>query len=74
MAAGWIGIEFVVLPYKDSGTFILGGIDDIQQILDDQLVKIQSMCASPFIKFFEERACKWRTLVLNMQVHPHCQH
>jgi dynein heavy chain len=68
MAADWIGVEFVVLPYKDSGTFILGGIDEIQQILDDQLVKIQSMCASPFIKFFEERASKWRRLVLNMQV------
>ncbi|KAI5062354.1 hypothetical protein GOP47_0022893 [Adiantum capillus-veneris] len=67
MAAEWNGVLFVVLSYKDSGTFILGGIDDIQQILDDQLVKIQSMCASPFIKFFEERAGKWRRLMLNMQ-------
>ncbi|MCO5581018.1 hypothetical protein L7F22_034894 [Adiantum nelumboides] len=67
MAAEWNGVVFVVLSYKDSGTFILGGVDDIQQILDDQLVKIQSMCASPFIKFFEERAGKWRKLMLNMQ-------
>ncbi|EFJ29004.1 inner arm dynein 3-2 [Selaginella moellendorffii] len=67
MEKDWEGVEFIVLPYKDSGTFILGGLDDIQTILDDQLVKIMSMCASPFIKIFEGRAVRWKTLMINMQ-------
>eukprot|EP01018_Ginkgo_biloba_P022956 Gb_30436 [translate_table: standard] len=67
MSAEWDGVEFVVLPYKDSGTYILGGVDDIQTILDDQVVKIQSMCASPFIKYFEGHAAYWKALMLNLQ-------
>ncbi|KAJ7552701.1 hypothetical protein O6H91_06G065600 [Diphasiastrum complanatum] len=67
MERAWDGVEFVVLPYKDSRTFILGGLDDIQAILDDQIVKIMSMCASPFIKYFEDRATRWKTLIVNMQ-------
>lgn len=34
-------LELKVIPYKDSGTFILGGTDDVQLLLDDQIVKIQ---------------------------------
>lgn len=31
VVAGWAGIEFSVIPYKESkDTFILGAIDDIQ--------------------------------------------
>jgi dynein heavy chain len=67
MLKDWEGIEFLVLPYKDSGTYIVGGIDDIQMILDEQIVKILSMCASPFIKPFETQAFAWRTIVLDLQ-------
>eukprot|EP01018_Ginkgo_biloba_P023461 Gb_06279 [translate_table: standard] len=35
MVAEWDGMEFVVLPYKDSSTYILGGIDNIHTILDN---------------------------------------
>ena len=36
--------------WKDTGTFIVGGtyIEEIEQMIDDQLVKIQSMKNSPF--------------------------
>ena len=30
MRADWDGVLFNVIPYKDSGTFILGGVDDVQ--------------------------------------------
>lgn len=68
MEKDWEGVEFIVVPYKDSGTYIVGGIDDIQTILDDQIVKVSSMCASPYIKFYEHRATTWRKLVVNLQV------
>ncbi|CAM6082178.1 unnamed protein product [Calypogeia fissa] len=67
MLKDWDGVKFVVLPYKDSGTFILGGMDEIQTILDDQVVKILSMCASPFVKYFEKEATAWKKIVLDLQ-------
>ena len=30
MRAAWDGLEFRVLDFKDTGTCILGGIDDVQ--------------------------------------------
>ena len=36
----WKQTEFIVLPHRDSkDVFILGGIDDIQALLDDSMVK-----------------------------------
>ena len=64
----WEGLDFRVLPYKDSGAFILGGTDDIQTVLDDQIVKIQAMNASPFVKPFKERASAWESTLQNLQV------
>lgn len=39
-----------------------------QALLDDQIVKAQSMRASPFIKPLEARANKWEDLLVNLQV------
>ncbi len=30
MKTAWDGLAFLVLPYKDTGTCIIGGVDDIQ--------------------------------------------
>lgn len=39
-----------------------------QALLDDQIVKAQSMRASPFIKPLEARAVAWESLLVNLQV------
>ena len=67
MEGDWQGLEFRVMPYKDTGTYILGGVDEVQLLLDDQAVKIQSMRASPFIKPFEERASEWDGMLSTLQ-------
>ena len=37
----WQGVELKVMPYKETGTGIIGGIDDVQSLLDDQIVRTQ---------------------------------
>ena len=65
MMGEWAGMEFRCVPYKESGTYILGGSEEVQALLDDQIVKAQGMCASPFVKPFEQDAKNW-SQVLNV--------
>ncbi|KAJ1515292.1 Dynein heavy chain 7, axonemal [Coelomomyces lativittatus] len=59
MYSDWQTIEFNTVPYRDTGTYILSTIDDIQMLLDDQIVKTQAMRGSPYIKPFEEESKDW---------------
>ena len=59
MMAEWEVIEYVVNAYKNSGTFIVGGIDDIMTLLDDHIVKTQTMRGSPYIKPIETECKEW---------------
>ena len=65
----WKEIAFVMIPYRDSGTSILSGscVDEIQTILDDQIVKTQTMLASPYIKPFMARAKDWELFLIVTQ-------
>lgn len=54
MVGEWKGLSFIVNPYRDTGTFILSTVDDIQVLLDDHIIKTQAMKSSPYIKPFEK--------------------
>ncbi|XP_027011591.1 dynein axonemal heavy chain 1 isoform X2 [Tachysurus fulvidraco] len=59
MQKEWALIRFEVLPYKETGTYILKSPDEASQLLDDHIVMTQSMSFSPYKKPFEERISAW---------------
>jgi dynein heavy chain len=69
MQQEWMGVTFEHKIWKETGTTILCAIDDIQTLLDDQLMKTQSMQASPYVTPFEDRVKVWlKTLTLMKKV------
>lgn len=54
MHLDWAEITFIVNAYRDTGTYVIASIDDIQLLLDDHLIKAQTMKNSLYIKPFEK--------------------
>ncbi|KAG2454516.1 hypothetical protein HYH02_000363 [Chlamydomonas schloesseri] len=67
MKEDWVGVEFKMVPYKDTGTHVVGHTDEIQMQLDEQLMKIQAMNASPFVKPFRAEAEAWQAALEGLQ-------
>ncbi|XP_040928837.1 dynein axonemal heavy chain 3 isoform X2 [Betta splendens] len=63
----WANLQFSFTPYKDRGTSIISAVDDIQVLLDDHIIKTQTMRGSPFIKPLERECKQWEDKLLSMQ-------
>ena len=68
MTSEWTPINFEVMPYKSTGTFIIKVAEEVSQLLDDHIVMTQSMSFSPYKKPFEERISKWEAQLHTTQV------
>ncbi len=44
------GESLKFMEFKKTGTYVLKGVDELQQILDDQLNLLMMIKASPYIK------------------------
>ena len=56
----WKTMEFMVLPYKDQkDVYILGGTDDIQVLLDDSNINIQTIASSRHVGPIKPRVEEW---------------
>uniref|UniRef100_UPI00358FFBD0 dynein axonemal heavy chain 3 n=1 Tax=Myxine glutinosa TaxID=7769 RepID=UPI00358FFBD0 len=63
----WTGMNFAITPYRETGICVLAATDDIQIVLDDHVVKIQTMRNSPYIKPLEADCREWGEKLLEMQ-------
>lgn len=54
MKEEWEEVKLNTSVYRDSNVSILSSVDDIQTMLDDQIIKTQTMRGSHFIKPFEK--------------------
>ena len=68
MEGEWKSVAFEILPYKETGTYIVKASEDISQLLDDHIVMTQSMSFSPYKKPFEERCSTWESKLRTTQV------
>lgn len=67
MKVAWKDMELGFTPYRDTGVSVLGGLDEVQLLLDDHVVKAQTMKGSPFIKPFEAEITEWEGKLVEMQ-------
>ena len=60
-------LEIPFAQYRDTDLSIVANLDDIQMILDDHIVKTQTMKSNSFIGPFEERCKDWEKTLLLLQ-------
>ena len=57
---GWQDMEFVTLSHRDQkGVYILGGLDEIMTLLEDNQVTLQTMMGSRFIAGVQDAVEDW---------------
>jgi dynein heavy chain len=59
MEKEWEEMNLQLHPYRETGTAVLKGIDDINTILDEQITMTQTIMFSAFKGPFEERIEEW---------------
>ena len=63
----WDGVEMQTKEYRTSGTSILTATDEIQQLLDDHIVKTQAMRGSRYNKPYLSRIENWEKTLVGIQ-------
>lgn len=55
------------MRFRETGVAILTAVDDIQVMLDDHILKAQTMRGSPYVKAFESEMQGWEDKLISMQ-------
>mmetsp|Transcript_4972 Transcript_4972/g.18687 ORF Transcript_4972/g.18687 Transcript_4972/m.18687 type:complete len:4187 (-) Transcript_4972:2731-15291(-) len=64
----WKTMDFSVRPHRDrKDAFVLGSVEDIAQQLEDNLVTLQTMQASPYIAGVKSKVNQWEKKLKSLQ-------
>jgi dynein heavy chain len=65
----WDGKKFTLLGWKNGEIPILQGqsVEDIQMLLDDNVIKAQTIRSNPAVGFMADKAKQWEELLIFMQ-------
>ncbi|RLN94479.1 hypothetical protein BBJ28_00006207, partial [Nothophytophthora sp. Chile5] len=61
MKAAWEDIDLQIIAYRETGTYVIKGVDEIQAVLDEHVTMTQAMMFSSFKGPFEEEIIEWNT-------------
>lgn len=64
----WKAVNFLLLPYRNTGTFTVGGWGDIYAVLDEDVLEVQQLEMSQFKGVFAEQISEWYTSLMNITV------
>eukprot|EP00928_Gymnodinium_smaydae_P068047 TRINITY_DN5109_c0_g5_i1.p1 TRINITY_DN5109_c0_g5~~TRINITY_DN5109_c0_g5_i1.p1 ORF type:complete len:4182 (+),score=1201.92 TRINITY_DN5109_c0_g5_i1:1381-13926(+) len=67
MKTEWKVMEFGHMAYKETGTSLISGTDDVQALLDDHIIKTQAVRGSPFVKPIEREVKDWEAKLIYVQ-------
>ena len=67
MDAEWSGVALECSAYRDSATYILKGIEETQLLIDDHIMKTQTIKGSPYLKPIEARVLEWERVLKRVQ-------
>ncbi|TNM97969.1 hypothetical protein fugu_014215 [Takifugu bimaculatus] len=67
MMEEWADLRFTFTQYRDTDTSTVSAVDDIQVLLDDHIIKVQTMRSSPFIKPIETECKQWEERLVSIQ-------
>ena len=59
MEAEWAEVDLFIDPYRETGTYIVKAVDDLQSMLDEHVTMTQAMQFSAFKKPFTETIDAW---------------
>jgi len=66
MSGEWAEMFLDIAAYRESGTFVLRGVDDLQALLDEHTTMTQAMSFSAFKKPFAERIDTWAATLMTV--------
>lgn len=69
MHAAWNSVHFELKAWKDTETYIVTAttVDEMQSLMDDHIIKVQTMKGSPFAKPFMESIVEMENWLLSTQ-------
>ena len=67
MKRDWKKINFELTPFRDTGCYILKSIETIMDKLDEDITKMNTISASPYIKFLIGDVNAWRNQLVKAQ-------